>query len=44
MDKILFVWSSMPPVTPKRIRLSLAEKAIIIEEFEKSGFDKKKVL
>ena len=33
----------MSPVTPKRIRLSVAEKAKIIEDSRKPGFDKKKI-
>ena len=33
----------MPPVTPKRIRLSLAEKAKIIEDSKKPGFYKKQI-
>ena len=33
-----------PPLTPKRTRLSIKQKAKIIEDSKKVGFDKKKTM
>ena len=34
----------MPPLTPKRTRLSIKQKIKIIEDSKKVGFDKKKTM